>query len=136
MLTLKGSYICNSGLDNALNTVSKPMNDYTTDDGYLNFNNAVSGQKACDAGSENHFDFSIKYNKSGTNCRDIWYPRPQNGSRWITHVYQVKSNSITSLSIDSKATTTHPYPTTRFYEKGTIEDVTNAIYPLPVACNG
>jgi len=114
--------------DDAVVTISKPFNDFITGGGYIVLSNSV-GSKAGDAGSKNNFGFNVKFNKSGTNLQGnintIIRRKEIDG---IVHVYQVKGNSMTSLSTNiaqgpGKAV---------FNGKASVQDITNPLNVVSV----
>jgi hypothetical protein len=110
-------------------TVSKPLNDFITGGGYLVLAQSA-GLKAGDVGSKNNFGFNVKYNHSGSNLQgkiNIIIRRTE--SDGVLHVYQIKGNSMTSLSVNTstgKAT---------FNGKANIQDITDPLSPVSVDGN-
>ncbi|MGH9847192.1 MAG: hypothetical protein ACREEM_51505, partial [Blastocatellia bacterium] len=89
-----------------------------------------SGLKAGDVRSKNNFGFNVKYNKQGTNLQgNINTIIRRLESDNVVHVYQIKGNSMTSLSTNvatGKAT---------FNGKASIQDITNPLAPIAVDGN-
>lgn len=130
-----GYYTRFSTDDNSVVTVSKPLSDFVTGGGFLLLTNS-SGIKAGDVGSKSNFGFDVKYNKSGTNLQghaNIIVRRTESDN--IQHVYQVMGNHMTSLSVNSKITSTHPYPTAVFDGQAVIQDITDPNLPVSVDGN-
>jgi hypothetical protein len=121
-------YTRNSSADNETVTVSKPLNDFVTGGGFLRLSNSA-GEKAGDAKTKNNFGFSIKYNSKGTSLQGhinaIVRRTESNGLR----VYQIKGNSMTSLSVNSTA------KTATFNGKASIQDITDPLNPISVDGN-
>ena len=95
-------YTRNSSADNTVVTVSKPIGtNFITGGGYLVLSQP-SGLKAGDPGTKNNFGFNVKYNKGFTNLQgNINTIIRRTESDGILHVYQVKGNAMTSLSVDA-----------------------------------
>jgi hypothetical protein len=127
-------YTRNNSSDNSIVTVSKPLDDFITGGGYLLLQTSA-GIKAGDAGTKNNFGFNVKYSKSKTNLQGnintIIRRTESNGLR----VYQVKGNSMTSLSVNSTINSSHPYPTAVFNGKANITDITNSLLPVSIEGN-
>jgi len=125
----------NTSADDQVLNVYQANGDFITGGGYLTLTNS-NGLKAGDAGSRANFGFNIKYNKSGTNLQgniNVIVRRTEGG---VMHTYQVKGNSMTSLSVDPSVSTAHPYPTALFNGKASIQDITNPLSPISVEGNG
>ncbi len=130
-IVVGGYYLRNSPDDQMLVTVSKPLNSFITGGGYLNLTSS-SGLKAGDAGSKNNFGFNVKFNSSGTNLQgniNIIVRRTEL-SDGIQHVYQIKGNSMTSLS-----TPPNMPGVATFNGKASIQDITNPLYVISVDGN-
>ena len=125
-------YYCrNSTIDNEVVTISKPLGDlFITGGGYLTLTNS-SGIKAGTVGTKNNYGFNVKYNKNRTslqgNINSIIRRLENDG---IIHVYQIKGNSMTSLSV----TTTCPKKAV-FVGKANIQDITNPLNIIAVDGN-
>ncbi|MBC6992407.1 MBG domain-containing protein [Hymenobacter sp. BT491] len=133
-LIVGGNYLRNSASDDAVITVSKPLDNFVTGGGYITLAKS-GGEKAGDVGTKNHFGYNIKYNKSGTNLQgniNTIFRRTE--SDGIQHVYQVKGNAMTSLSVQAGATATAPSMAT-FNGKANVQDITNPLAPTPVGGN-
>jgi len=121
-------YTRNSSADNTVVTVAQPGNNFITGGGYLVLTSS-GGQKAGDSGKKNNFGFNVKYNKTGTNLQGNINTIIRRTEPDGVHVYQIKGNSMTSLSVDAttgKAT---------FNGKASIQDITNPLVPLSVDGN-
>jgi hypothetical protein len=131
-IVISNYYARNASTENTVVTVSKSMDDFITGGGYLKLTGS-SGLKAGDVGSNNNFGFNVKFNKARTslqgNINTIIRRTESDG----LHVYQIKGNSMTSLSASS-ATTTSP-GTAVFNGKASIQDITNPLIP-PVSVDG
>jgi hypothetical protein len=116
-----GYYTRNSSADNAVITVALPIGTgFITGGGYLVMQ-SPAGQYAGDIGTNENFGFNVKSKHSGTNFQGNFNSIVrQNG-----HVYQIKSNSIASLSVDSNVYPGHPYPTAVFLSKANLNDITD-----------
>jgi hypothetical protein len=86
-------------------------------DGVIGFfqkkNGSVEFYPKADAGTKANFGFNVKYNKKGTNLKGRVNIVIRNGDR----VYQIKSNAINQLSVDSTNAT--------FNSKANIQDITD-----------
>jgi hypothetical protein len=123
-----------SNEDNQVVTVSKPINNFITGGGFVNVQNSA-GLKAADEGSRNNFGFNVKFNNSGTNLQgnmNIILRRTENN---VIHVYQIKGNVMSSLSINNTISLSHPYPTATFNGKATIKDVTDPLNEISIDGN-
>src|SRR5438477_639357 len=112
--------------DDQVVTVSKPLDNFVTGGGYLIMSSSSSGGLFASApGLKNNFGFNIKYNKNGTNLQGNINVIVRSGGR----VYQIKGNSMTSLS------TTVASGTATFNGKATFQDITDPSNPLAVEGN-
>jgi len=114
--------------DNDLVTVSKPLTDFITGGGHLVLASS-SGLKAGDAGTKNNFGFNVKYNKSGTNLQGNINTIVRKTEPDGLHVYQIKGNAMTSLSVQAKQ------GKAVFNGKANIQDITNPLAPFAVDGN-
>lgn len=125
-------YTRNAGEENTIVTVSKPLNDFITGGGYLVLTNSA-GQKAGTAGTKNNFGFNVKFNKRGTNLQgninSIFRRMETDG---ILHVYQVKGNAMTSLSVNSNDAAAKKAV---FNGKANMQDITNPLAPVSLGGN-
>ncbi|RXK61660.1 DNRLRE domain-containing protein [Lacibacter luteus] len=133
-IVVNNFYTRNSSADNAIVTVSKPLDDFIAGGGNLLLTNS-SGTVAGDAGTLNDLGFSLKWNKSKSNLQgylNTIIRRMENG---VLHVYQVKANSMTSMVVDGNISATHPYPTASFGAKANIQDITDPLNPIAIDGN-
>jgi len=135
-IKVNGYYLSTGSGDNLVVVeVYQPAGDFITGGGYLKLTNS-NGLKAGDAGTNNNFGFNIKYNKGGTNLQGTINTIVRRMEGGVLHVYQVKGNSMTSLTVDpTTGTASHPYPTAVFNGKANITDITNPLSPLTVDGN-
>jgi hypothetical protein len=129
-IIVKNYYHRNSNADNQVVTVAKPLDNFITGGGYINLSNS-SGLKAGDTNSKNNFGFNVKFNKGGTNLQgniNIITRKTENG---VLHVYQIKGNVMTSLSVNAAAL---PYSAT-FNGKASIRDITDPLNVIDVDGN-
>jgi hypothetical protein len=126
-----GYYTRNSSADNTVVTVALPIGTgFITGGGYLVMQ-SPAGAYAGDVATNENFGFNVKNNKSGTNLQGNFNSIiRQNG-----HVYQIKSNSMSSLSVDASVSATHPYPTAVFLSKTNLNDITDPNNPVGIAGN-
>ena len=118
-------YTRDSAADDTVVTVSKPLTtDFITGGGYLVMSSS-GGLYPGEAGTKNNFGFNVKYNKSGTNLQGQFNTIIRNGG----HVYQIKGNVMTSLSVNSLA------GTAVFTGRANIKDVTNPLAPISIEGN-
>jgi len=117
-------YMDNETTYDTVLTVSKPLTNFITGGGYLLMGSTSAGQYKGDEGSKTNYGFNVKYNKSGTNLQGNANIIVRSGGR----VYQIKSNSITSLS----AQTTSVGGTAQFASKANITDVTDPANPIAI----
>ena len=110
--------------------ISKALaSQFITGGGYLLLADSA-GQIAGDDGTKANFGFNVKYNKSGKNLNGkvtILVRRLETDG--IIHVYQIKSNAITSLSVNVNE------GTAVFNGKASIQDVTDPLNPISIAGN-
>ncbi len=129
-------YTRNSSDDDTVITVAKPLANFITGGGYLLLSSSA-GQVAGASGKKNNFGFNVKFNKQGTNLQgnintivrsDVLPPMscPQTAG---LHVYQVKGNAMTSLSVNTT------YGKATFNGKANITDITNSLAPCTVDGN-
>jgi len=125
-----GSYTRNSTNDETVVTIAKPIpSNFISGGGFLVLTTS-GGLKPGDAGSKNNFGFNVQYNKQGTNLQGrvntIVRHLEQDG---VVHVYQIKANSMTSLSVNAKA------GTASFNGKASVQDVTDSLNPIAIDGN-
>lgn len=122
-------YTRNSMVDNVMITVSKPISkNFVTGGGYLLLNNSA-GQVAGDNGSKSNFGFNVKYNKKGTKLQGKFQALIRRTESDGVHTYRIKSNKLTSLSVDPNT------GTATLSGKANIQDVTDSNNPISVAGN-
>lgn len=126
-----GNYYCrNSSDDDVVITVAKPLPDlFITGGGYLVLTNSA-GIKAGGAGSRNNFGFNVKYNNSQTNLQGNINTIIRRMESGVMRVYQVRGNSITSLTVNTGCP-----KTAVFTGKASIQDITNPSSPVSVEGN-
>ena len=129
-IIIGGYYIRNSGYDNTIVTVSKPLSDFITGGGYLELSNSA-GIKAGDVGSKSNFGFNVKFNKRGTNLQGNYNNIVRRTESGVQHAYQVKGNNFTSLAIQKSAAGGKA----TFNSKANITDVTDPLAPVSIAGN-
>jgi hypothetical protein len=130
---VEGYYSGTCGDVRSVVTVSKPLDDFITGGGYLQLTSS-SGIKAGDIGTKNNFGFNVKFNKSKTNLQgNINTIIRRTESDGLVHIYQIKGNSMTSLSVQP-ASNSNP-PTATFNGKANIQDITNPLAPISVEGN-
>ncbi|PYM06291.1 MAG: hypothetical protein DMD82_09150 [Candidatus Rokuibacteriota bacterium] len=120
-------YTRNVSDEDAVITVSKPLSDFITGGGYLLLTSSA-GLYAGGAGTRNNFGFNVKYNKSNTNLQGNINTIVRNSGR----VYQIKGNSMTSLSVNATSTSTG---TAVFNGKASIQDITDPLSPIGIDGN-
>src|ERR1051326_2620629 len=118
-------YTRNASDDDFVVTVYQPLtSSFITGGGYLVMSSS-SGLDAGGMGTKNNFGFNVKYNKQGTNLQGNINTIIRNNGR----VYQIKGNSMTSLSVTPgggciNATLSSPCSAT-FNGKASIQDITD-----------
>jgi len=126
-------YTRNSSFDDGLVTVAQPGNNFITAGGYLTMQNSA-GQYPGAAGTKNNFGFNVKYNKQGTNLQGNINTIIRNNGR----TYQVKGNSMTSLSVQPSpcpgGTLTSPCAAV-FTGKASIQDITDPLNAISIDGN-
>ncbi|TDE44339.1 HYR domain-containing protein [Flavobacterium rhamnosiphilum] len=127
-------YTHNSSADNAVITVSKPLNGFITGGGNLVVNNSA-GIMASDANSLNSFGFGVIWNKTKTSLQGSMNTIIRHTENGIEKIYQIKSNSISTLVTDTNITAAHPYSTATFGAKANIQDITNPLAPISIDGN-
>jgi hypothetical protein len=116
-------YTRNSSDDDTIVTVSKPLaTNFITGGGYLVLS-CPSGFYPGDLGSKNNLGFNVKYNKSNTNLQG----NINAIVRYNGRVYQIKGNSMTSLSVATNKAT--------FNGKASIQDITDPLNPIAIDGN-
>src|SRR5207247_3714195 len=92
-----------------------------TGGGYLALQNSA-GTIAGGPGTKNNFGFNVKYNKSGTSLQGNINAIVRSGAL----VYQIKGNSMTSLSVNAAT------KAAVFNGKASIQNITNPLSPVSV----
>ena len=115
--------------DDALITVSKPLNDFFTGGGYI-YMEEPEGPYAGDVGTKCHFSVNAKWTPNGNNPKGKFHFLVRRlESDGIVHTYRFKSNSITSIGIN---------PLTDEGDiagKCSIQDVTDPTNPISLGGN-
>ena len=127
-----GYYYRNNSDDNVVVTVSKPLNDFATGGGFI-ITTASNGQYASDPGTKNNFGFNVKYNKTGKSLQgklNFIIRRMESDGK--LHIYQIKGNSMTSLSVNSQ----NPAALKAIFNgKANLQDITNPLSPVSLGGN-
>lgn len=112
-------------------TVSKPLStNFITGGGYIVLSDSA-GMYSGDTDTKTNFGFNVKYNRGGKKLHghiNVVFRRMEENS--ILHVYQIKGNAMTSLSVqvnEGKAI---------FIGKGNLRDITDPLNPVSVEGNG
>ena len=112
--------------DNALDpgsvTIAVPGSESVTGGGYLLMQNSI-GTYAGTTGTKTNFGFTMKWTKSGTNVKGQCNIIVRRNGR----VYQIKSNAITSLSVNGS--------NGNFATKANMRDITDPLNPITVSGN-
>jgi len=118
--------------DDALVTVTMGGTGFITGGGFVS-GSASSGTYSATAGSKMNFGYNVKFNKSGSNLQGHVnvIVRQKVGSTW--KVYQIKSNSISSLSQNINNSGTGG--TALFASKANLTDITNPLNPIALGGN-
>ena len=120
-----GYYVRDETADDVVVTVSRPLADFITGGGFLLASDSA-GVYASDDGTHANFGLHVKFNKKLTNLQGGVNLIIRSGGR----VYQIKSNSMTSLGIR----TVNGVLVAEFETKANITDVT--VEGAPVAVGG
>ncbi|HLG33432.1 MAG TPA: M12 family metallo-peptidase [Bacteroidia bacterium] len=129
-IIIGGYYIRNSSADNTVVTVAKPLPNFISGGGYIVLS-ASAGIKAGDAGSNNNFGFSLKFNQSGNNLQGNMNTIIRRTETDGLHIYQIKANVMTSLVVQPLTVG----GTATFNGKANIRDITNPLAPVSVDGN-
>lgn len=111
-------------------TLALPGSEFVTGGGHLIQINS-GGQYAGTAGLRMNFGFNMKYNSSLKNLQGqitVIFRRVVSG---VTRLYQIKSNSITSLSL----TTDTNFRKAVMLTKATLTDITDPVSPISLGGN-
>jgi len=98
----------------AVINVYKPQGEFITGGGNVISTTKSVGLMPADAGRKANFGFNVKYNQKNTNLQgniNYIFRRNENG---VVHLYQVKGNSMTSLSVNLKDMAEDGYKTAVF----------------------
>jgi hypothetical protein len=118
-------YTDNSSAEDSVVTVSvPPAAGQITGGGYLVMQSSA-GQYAGGVGTKNNFGFNVQNAHNGLHGSFNTIIR-NNG-----HTYQIKGNSMTSLTTQA---TTMPY-TARFTGKASLQDITDPLHPISIDGN-
>ena len=131
-VVVSGYYTNAAGNDeNTVVEVAQTGQGQITGGGYLIATSASSGITPAAPGTKNNFGFNVQNTKTGLKGSINTIVR-NNG-----RVYQIKGNSMTSLTVNTAITTNppHPYPTAVFNGKANIQDITNPLAP-PISIDG
>jgi len=112
--------------EDALVTVSKPLDDFVTGGGYL-VESKSEGKYAADQGSKINFGYNVKFNRQRTNMQGNTNIIFRKDGR----IYRIKANNFTSLSA-ANATTKSPAQAT-YTARANLFDVTNPEAEVSVA---
>jgi hypothetical protein len=125
-------YDHDTDVDDELVTVTMGGTGFITGGGYITAT-ASSGQYAATSGAKVNFGYNVKFNKNGTNLQGHVnvIVRKQVGGVW--KIYQIKSNSITSLT--PKVNPTGTGGTALFASKANLTDITNPAAPIALGGN-
>jgi hypothetical protein len=124
---VNGNYTRNSGDDNSVITISKPLTAFITGGGYLVLESS-SGTYGGTPASKTNFGFNAKSKGKNTLQGKVNIIIRKNG-----RVYQIKSTAIDSLS--SRAWTSTAPGIGSFQSKGALQDITDPLAPISVAGN-
>src|SRR5439155_9232747 len=119
-----GNYLNPTADGDSTVNVYIPQNNFITGGGYL-INSASAGIYPGASGQRTNFGFNVKYNKTGTNLQGNINTIVRNNGR----VYQIKGNSMTSLSVQPAPCVNAPCGAV-FNGKANIQDITG---PVPIA---
>jgi hypothetical protein len=116
-------------------TVYIPQNEFITGGGYVIIQNSV-GLLPADANRRANFGFNVKYTKSGTNLKgNINYVFRHLENDGIVHLYQVKGNAMSSLTVNAQDASENNYKTAVFNGKCNVSDITTGT-AVPVSGTG
>jgi len=116
--------------------VYKPQGEFITGGGYIVPTNKSVGVMPADSGRKANFGFNVKYNQKNTNLQgniNYIFRRKENG---VVRLYQVKGNSMTSLTVNMNDASEGGTKTAVFVGKCNVTDVTNPAAPVPVPNTG
>jgi hypothetical protein len=122
-------YNRNNSDDDAVVIVAVPQGAGSiTGGGYLVMQRS-SGQYPGGVGTKNNFGFNVQNARNGVKGNINTIVR-NNG-----HTYQVKGNSMTSLTVNTTITLQHPYPTATFNGKASLQEITDPLNPISIDGN-
>jgi hypothetical protein len=122
-----GGYYKDDGLgetETSLEVAPGGGTNFITGGGYVAVTSSA-GQYPAASGTKMNFGFNVKYNKSGKNLQGHVNIIYRNGGR----VYQIKSNSITSLTV-KLGPNSNPPSTATFISKANLTNITNPLAPI------
>lgn len=120
----------------AIINVYKPQGEFITGGGTV-VPTKASGALPSDAGKKSNFGFNVKYTQKSTNLQgNISYLFRRKEIDGIVHLYQVKGNSMTSLTVNMNDAGEGGAKTAVFTGKCNITDVTNPAAPVSVPGTG
>lgn len=120
-----GYYLRNATAEDTVVSISKPGTNFLTGGGYF-INKATSGLYAGDAGAKTNFGLNIKFNNKLTNLQG----RATIMVRMNGHVYQIRSNMLSSLVAVPYNSSTPSAGTAELIGKANITDVTDPMNPV------
>ena len=124
-----GYYVRSNPVDMSLVTLYIPSGDYVVGGGYLMNPSNTSGTYAGDPGLKTNFGFVVKYKNKASSLHgdmDFLFRRTVDG---LVHTYQIKSTSLTSLSVNSGS---HHSMTAQIIANANLTDITNPASPVLV----
>ena len=116
--------------------IYKPQGEFITGGGHVKATIKSVGIIPADSGRKANFGFNVKYNQKNTNLQgniNYVFRRKENG---IIRLYQVKGNSMTSLTVNLKDAAEGGTKTAVFTGKCNVTDVTDPLLPTPVPGTG
>jgi hypothetical protein len=122
-------YTRNTSDDDQVVIVAQPQGAGSiTGGGYLVMQRST-GQYPGGIGTKNNFGFNVQNTRNGVkgNINTII----RNNGR----AYQVKGNSMTSLTVNTTINQQHPYPTATFNGKSNVQDITDPLNPISLEGN-
>lgn len=124
-IIVEGYYTRDNAEDNTVVVVSKPTSYFITGGGFL-INQNSGGTYSGDTGLKTNFGLNVKFNKKYTNLQGrVTIMVRQDG-----HVYQIKTNSLTSLVVVPYDPNNPNSGTAELIAKADITDVTDPLNPI------
>lgn len=128
---VSGWYAADRPADDAVVTITRPVGTgFITGGGYLVLDSSA-GLLAGDEGSKSNYGFTVKFNKQKTNLQGkitiIVRHTDADGSQ---HVYQIKSNALSSLTTQTDAAT--GVSTASVEAKANVQDVTDPMNAVSI----